>query len=589
MKLADYVAIFCRNLGLKHAFVVSGGASLHLIHGIEKLEEIKHICCQHEQSAAMAADAYSRITGLTGLAIASSGPGATNLITGICGSYYDSIASIFITGQVSTFRMSENQEVRQLGFQETPIVDMVKNITKYSVQIRDPKRIKYELQKAYYYSRHGRPGPVLIDIPDNIQRSEINVDDLVSFMEEKQNEPNKVIELKVNLDILYEELKNASRPMIIAGWGIHLANQESEFLRLVEKLNIPVALTWAVSDILPFEHPLRVGTFGTHGSRYANFSVQNADCILSIGSRLDTKATGSPARSFARDAWKAMNDISEQEIEKFNNNGVQIDLKLPCDCKDIIKGLLTYPKLSKKEEWTNKINHWKNKYKIIKERRITGDFVDPYLFCKNMSRKIGDDSQIWCDTGSVLAWMMQAFEARRNQRIWHDFNNTAMGWALPAVIASKLAKPEMPAYCLVGDGSIMMNLQELQTAITYKLNIKIICFDNEGYSMIQQTQDQWLKSKYIASSEDGGLKMPNLVLVAESFNYETRTAFTNEESEAGIEWLSNQTKPSLLLLKIDSRCRVSPQVKYGRPNEDPDPLLDRKEFDEEMIIDKFSQ
>ena len=153
----------------------------------------------------------------------------------------------------------------------------------------------------------------------------------------------------------------------------------------------------------------------------------------------------------------------------------------------------------------------------------------------------------------------------------------------------KACKTRNAAYCLVGDGSIMMNLQELQTAITYKLNIKIICFDNEGYSMIQQTQDQWLKSKYIASSEDGGLKMPNLVLVAESFNYETRTAFTNEESEAGIEWLSNQTKPSLLLLKIDSRCRVSPQVKYGRPNEDPDPLLDRKEFDEEMIIDKFSQ
>ena len=587
MKVSDYIALFFSRIGVRHAFVVTGGAALHLIDGIDKTSNIDYICCHHEQSAAMAADAYSRITQNIGLAISSSGPGATNLITGICGCYYDSVPAFFITGQVSTTRMSNNSGVRQIGFQETPIVDIVKNFTNYAVQIKEPKSIRYELEKGFYMATNLRPGPVLIDVPDNIQRMEIDISTLSGF------DPTASIDFHSCLETSWKSLKkkmrSSKRPVIIAGWGVHLSRSESLFLEFIDRLCIPVALTWGAADLIPYDHQLRIGTFGTHGSRYANFAVQNADFILAIGTRLDTKATGSPPSSFAREAWKSIVDISLDELQKFKQYDIHIDLSIHSDAKLFINHCLQSniePMHCKK--WKRQVNHWKGKYCIHKEKRITGKLVNPYIFLKELSHLISTDAQIWSDTGSTIAWLMQAFEPIGRQRLWHDFNNTAMGWALPASIASLFAFPHLETYCLVGDGSLMMNLQELQTVITHELPLKIICFDNGGYSMIKQTQDQWLGGHYIASSSSAGLKIPDLIKVARSFGFDVERAESTSDAIKKISWLKKNSKPSFLLLKIDKRCNVAPQVKFGRPNEDQEPLLDRNIFKSEMIVEPVS-
>ena len=580
MKLAEYVASFFSKLGIRYAFVVSGGASLHLIHAVDTIDGISYVCCHHEQAAAMSADAYYRVTGKPGLAITSSGPGATNLLTGICGCYYDSIPAFFITGQVSTFRMSLNDDVRQVGFQETPIVDIVRTVTKYSVQILDPNEIKYELEKAYFLATSGRPGPVLIDIPDNIQRVMIDVESLSGYLPVKSSEP---LNLTAACSEIITNLENSTRPILIAGWGIYLSGCKNEFLSLVNKLGIPIALTWGASDLLPASHPLRIGTFGTHGTRYANFAVQNADFILSIGSRLDTKATGSPPASFARDAWRAVCDISLAELNKFADFGLHIDCLIHADASSLVSALAPVADPVSCQPWLNRIDDWKKKYPVINEKRYSGALVDPYYLFDVLSDYMPSTVNICSDTGSTIAWLMQAFRPKANQRIWHDYNNTAMGWALPASIAACLAEPSTSAYCIVGDGSFMMNIQEIQTLKTYNLPVKIICLSNNGYSMIQQTQDQWLDGNYIASSPNGGVGLPDFCSICTAFGIQTSRVSTNSELPDKLQWLSSSDSASFLLIDIDSRCRVTPQVKYGRPNEDPEPLLERELFFKEMI------
>ena len=582
MKVSDYIAAFFAKKGLRHAFVVSGGASLHLIHSIGDHKDIDFICCHHEQSAAMAADAYTRVTNNPGLAITSSGPGATNLITGICGCYYDSIPAFFITGQVSTFRMSTSKGVRQLGFQETPIVEIVSSITNYSAQVSDPNNIRYELEKAYFYSTHGRPGPVLIDIPDNIQRECVDPSNLQSFTSPKSTLAD--IDHKRLLE-LSKALLAAKRPIIIAGAGIHLSQCEKEFRELINKVKIPVALTWGAADLLPSHSSLRVGTFGTHGSRYANFAVQNSDFILSIGSRLDTKATGSPAKSFARSAIKAMVDISQDEIEKFRTMSVDISFSFQADAGNFIRGFKDICGTLDTSRWIEQVNQWKKRYAICNEVHDRGSLVDPYTFFEQLPLFASSNAHFWCDTGSAIAWMMQACIPRDNQRIWHDYNNTAMGWALPASIGGFFTQKGDQNYCIAGDGSLMMNIQELQTVVHYSINLKIICVDNNGYSMIKQTQEQWLDNSYLASSYEGGVSMPDFEKVLNAYGFKVRVCSCNSDIIESLQWLSSSEGPSFLLLKVDECCRVVPQVKFGKPNEDPEPLLERDVFRREMLID----
>lgn len=585
MKLSDYVAEFLKSEGVRHVFAISGGASVHLIHSVAETSGIEHICPNHEQGAAMAADAYARVTGNLGAAIATSGPGATNLLTGVACAYYDSVPVICITGQVATFRSRAETGVRQIGFQETDTVGIFKSVTKYAVQITDAGRIRYEMEKACYLAREGRPGPVLVDIPDNLQRQEIDPQSLQGF-----SPPliiNKTPTNTREIDQLISLIENAQRPVLILGWGIRLAKAEEETRALIKKLGFPVVPTWAMADFLPHNHPLAVGTFGTHGTRFSNFTVQNADLIISLGSRLDSKATGSPLSTFARGAKKVMVDIDEKELSKFKKFDLEFDLLIQADVAEFLDILIPRLENFRKpdiSDWLNQIKTWKSNYPICQPEYWLEDELNPYVFVEQLANVSSPGDIFILDTGNALAWMMQGMKFKEGQRLFHDFNNTAMGWALPASLAASLAMKGKRIICIVGDGSLLMNLQELATIERYKVPIKIFLINNLGYSMIRQTQDQWLGSKYFASSHEGGLSTPDFQKIIEAFNIPTVKLSQNSEIKKTIREVLSGKGTYCCEVEVDPNHRVIPQVKYGRPNEDAAPLLPRDEFKKNMLI-----
>lgn len=583
MKLSDYVAAFVARQGVRHVFAVSGGASLHLIHSVADTPGLSFICPMHEQAGAMAADAYARVTENLGAAIATSGPGATNLLTGVCCAYYDSVPVLFITGQVSTFRAKADTGVRQIGFQETDTVDVFRPVTKYACRVDRPERIRYELEKACHLAREGRPGPVLIDIPDDVQRANINPDSLSGYTAPAASLPS--VELRRLATQCIEWLGEASRPVAVLGWGVRLAGAGELARTVLERLGVPVAPTWAMADLFEADHPLRIGTFGTHGTRHANFAVQNADLILSIGSRLDTKATGSPPTTFAREARKIVVDVDAHELNKFARYGLHIDLPIAADAREFLQALEAHDSYRPSiDAWLRQIDAWRQRYPICPAEYYREEDVNPYVFVKTLSQACRDAETIVLDTGCTLAWTMQAFEFKRGQRMFHDWNNTAMGWALPASIGASLARDRQPVVCLTGDGSLQMNIQELATIVRHDLPIKIFLLNNHGYSMIQQTQDQWLGSRYHASSVAGGLADPDYLAVARAYGLPTVKIDRNAGLSTGIAEAMNAAGPTFCHVEIRPEHRVTPQVKFGRPNEDAEPLLPRGEFLENMLV-----
>lgn len=585
MKLSDVVAAFLAEQGIKHAFAISGGASLHLIHSIAEMPGTGFICPQHEQAGAMAADAYARVTGNIGCAVATSGPGATNLITGICSSYYDSVPVLFLTGQVATFRAKGNTGVRQIGFQETDTVDICRTITKYAVLVTDPYRIRYELQKAVAIAKSGRPGPVLVDIPDDLQRMDIDPAKLLEYHPEEIAPAH----LASSSDITecLEALKSAERPVLIYGWGVHLARAEREAVALARQLGVPVAMTWAALDIMPEQDRLAIGGFGTHGVRAANFAVQNADVIISVGSRLDTKATGTPPSSFAREAKIFMVDIDDKEIAKFIRLEVKLHRGLACEGGAFIRDLLaaaSQTTLPAYTSWVDRIADWKKRYPACLPEFSTEEAVNPYWLVKQLSRQLGESDLIVSDTGCALAWMMQAFEFKPKQRFFHAFNNTPMGYGLPGAIGAAFAAPGQRVICVTGDGSLMMNIQELSTAVRHNLPIKLLLFNNHGHSMVQQTQEMWLGGHYYATSVEGGLAFPDFEAVARAFGWHAITVTRNDDIAAKLQETLAHDGPCFLNVELPATHRVVPQVKFGRPNEDSGPLLPRAEFLANMIV-----
>ena len=585
MKVSDFIANFLVSKKIKYVYAVTGGASLNLIHSAKNHKKLNVIFPIHEQTCAMAADAYSRVSHNVGAAFATSGPGATNLATGICGAYFDSVPVMYITGQVSTNRSKGSTGVRQVGFQETDCVDMFKSVTKYSYKILKANEIKYQLEKAYSIAVSGRKGPVLIDIPDNIQREDINPNKLKTYFK-------KNITLKKNqkdYKQLLSFISKAKRPILILGWGVHLSNSYKEVLKLIKKLKFPIVTTWAMAHILPHDHDLKVGTWGTHGSRFANFAVQNSDLVLSLGSRLDTKATGSPINTFARDAKKIVIDIDKSELNKIKKLGLKVDLKINQElkkfCKDFLK--LKYQNKFVYNDWYKRINEWKIKYPICLKNYYLERNINPYVFVDYLSDLVKENRYIIVDTGCAIAWTMQGFKFKKNQILLHDFNNTAMGWSIPAAIATAFEKKKQ-VIVITGDGSFSFMLQELSLIKKHNLNIKIFLLNNAGQSMIKQTQDQWLKSQYFGSSEKGGLPKIDFKKVVRSFGLNVSETRHQKTLKTDIKDFLNNNKAGMLEVVIPPQHRVIPQVKFGKPNEDPEPLLSRKEFYDNMIIKPIS-
>ncbi len=586
MKVSDYIADFLAKKKVKYVFAVTGGASLHLIHSAKKNKKIQAIFPVHEQTCAMSADAYARISKNIGAAFATSGPGATNLATGICGAYFDSVPVLYITGQVSTQRSKDSTGVRQIGFQETDCVDMYKSVTKYAHKIKNAKEIRYQLEKAYHLSMSGRKGPVLIDVPDNIQREKINPKKLKSYIPKKEK---KITKFSFKYKKILKLILKAKRPILILGWGVHLSDSYKEINLLVNKLRFPVVTTWAMSHIMENNNKLKIGTWGTHGTRFSNFAVQNSDLILSLGSRLDSKATGSPVNTFAREAKKIVIDIDKTELNKFKKFKLKIDIKINEDLKAFTKKFLKYnPKVKNDlNPWYKKIAKWKKKYPICKKEYYLENKINPYVFIDYLSDLVKQNTSIVVDTGCAIAWTMQGFKFKKNQILLHDFNNTAMGWSIPASIAIAISTKK-EVIVIVGDGSLSFKLQELSLIKKHNLNIKIFLLNNNGQSMIRQTQDQWLKSKYIGSSYSGGLPKINFLKIAQSFDLNVKKLIFQRNLKNNLKTFLSSKTSGLCEIVLSEKHRVIPQVKFGKPNEDPEPLLPRKEFLDNMIINTIS-
>lgn len=575
MKLSDYVADFLARQGIRHVFIVSGGASIHLLHSIAEHPDIEHICPHHEQAGAFAADAYARVTGM-GCAIGTSGPGATNLITGIAGCWYDSVPCLFITGQVASFRSSAGTGVRQMGFQETPIVDMVRPITKAAIQIRHPQEIMAALNYAVLLAKQGRSGPVLVDIPDDFQRADVDPDKPILVKEWRLSADSLSLPA-INHAALLPLIQSAERPVLILGNGARLYGPLYD---MVYGLGFPVLTSWGMKDYLPDDHMFNAGTFGTHGTRAGNFAVQNADLVLAVGARLSTRETGDPA-TFARGAKLVVVDIDAAEVNKLPRYGRPVDLAIQADAAQFAYALLPHlPATSYLElygPWFERIDAWKAAY--------PPPDTFPYRFIAALSEAMPEDEHVFIDTGCAVAWMMQAFRVKK-QRLFHDFNNTAMGWALPAAIGGCLALGRKPVTCVVGDGSLMMNLQELATIRHHNLPIRIIVLNNGGYGMVRQTEEQWLGGRHVGTDK-GDLWFPDFLGVGKMFDIPSYVMGKARYDHAGIlrGWF-DKNGPCLLEIWIEKEdSRVEPQAKFGYPIEDSEPLLPREEFLRQMIVE----
>ena len=514
IKVSDYVRDFFENKGIKNVFLLSGGMMMHLLDSISKSSKIQYVCNHHEQACAIAAEAYARVTGDVSLCYATSGPGATNTITGIAGAWLDSSPVVYITGQSRaslTARGAGIPELRMLGNFEVDIVEIVKSITKYALFVDKALDIAYHLEKAFYLAGHGRPGPVLLDIPLDIQGSMINPDQLTHFIPEEES----AFDVS-QFDEVLQVLKSSKRPVIIAGHGIRVAKEVERFRNLINKVGIPVVLTQLANDLLTYNDENYIGKVGLRGDRAGNFAVQHADVIVTIGSSLHITTTGYELEEFAPQAKKIVIDIDTAVLKK--NESVS-QLQINCDVATAINALSGLSTAGDWNEWHEKLTKWKLLFPIVKEPHPRNDDqINTYDLIDTLSDRLIGNEIVISDAGSLYYILGQAFKTKKGQRVIISGALGAMGYALPASIGASFAAPHENVICITGDGSMQLNIQELQTIYHYKLNIKIVVINNKGYASIRNSQASFLSGHIAGASFDTGVDFPDWSDIAAAYN-----------------------------------------------------------------------
>ncbi len=593
MKLSDYVVQFLVDQGVKDTFVLTGGCIVHIIDSVAKNESINYFPVHHEQSGAMAADAYARVTGNIGVAMATSGPGATNLLTGVCCSYYDSIPVVMITGQVPTSQLKRDSRSRQIGFQETDVVSIFRPVTKYVSLIDDPNMIRFELEKAFHLARSGRPGPVMLDICDDIQRAEIDPSTLKSFTPDSEQE-YKSKDITGEIHKIVEMINESERPMFIFGGGVRLAGAIQFVKPLLDAYKLPFTLTWAAMDFIPHNNPFFSGGFGVTSGRSGNFAVQNADLIIAIGTRLDSHEAGPNLRNFAREAKKIVIDIDSSEQEKYEKMGMPVELLITEDAVNVLPNLLNVTssilKPRNRDQWLNWINQRKIAYPIcLEDYRNQADKVNPYVFMEVLAELADDNAIVVTDCGSNLIWTMQGFHVKGEQRIISAFNHSPMGYSLPASIGAAKANPDRQIICISGDGGLQVNIQELGTIARHNLDIKIFVLNNHSHGIIQGTQDNWLGGRHHASCpEEGGLPDCNVDAIARAYSLQSESINSNDQLKISVQRVLQTFGAVVCNVHLRSGAQIYPKLLYGRPIEDSDPLLPRDEFYSNMLVKPIS-
>ena len=602
IKLSTWVAEQLAEHGIRQAFMLTGGGAMHLNHSIGTHPEINTIFCHHEQALAMAAEAYGRLTQKLALVNVTSGPGGTNAITGIYGAYVDSIGVLVISGQVKieTTVRSSGLPLRQLGDQELDIEPIVSTITKYAVMVTDPLSIRYHLEKAIYLARSGRPGPVWVDIPLDVQAAMIDPDELQpGFDPAELDEPWKKTDVAAAARDLINRLRQAERPVVLAGGGVRISGAHADFLRLVDKLGIPVVTAWNAHDVIWNSHPLYCGRPGTIGDRAGNMVTQSADFLLVLGSRLNVRQVSYNWGSFARAAYKAWVDIDPVELQKPT---VKPDMPIVADLKDLIPALIAAAPAvptARQVEWLDWARQRGPKFPVVLDEYRANVPCNPYVAMEALFDNLGEDDVIVTGNGSACVVGFQTADLKPGQRLWTNSGCATMGYDLPAAIGVSAARgPGQRVICIAGDGSIMMNIQEMQTIVGYGMPVKVFLLNNSGYVSIFQTHRNFFNGVEVGGGPKSNVTFPDFAKVAGAFGFAYSRAESPEELGDAIRAALEAPGPAMCEIFIDEMAAFAPKLGAkqhpdGRITspalEDLSPFLPREVLRENMLIDLIEE
>jgi acetolactate synthase-1/2/3 large subunit len=576
---------FISDLGVDKVFCVTGGGAMHLNNSLGCSEDVEGVFMLHEQGASIAAESYARIREGFGACLVTSGPGATNAITGLCGAYMDSIPVIFISGQAKRADLVGDQNVRQFGIQEVDIIPMVKPYSKYAVRLMDPREIRYELEKAAHIAITGRPGAVWIDIPLDIQAADVDIDTLDRFLAEDEC----LYASDDEIDRVINELNNAKRPAIILGNGVRLSHAADKAAKLVDILKIPAFVSWNGVDLLEEDNPFYFGRPNIVGHRSANLILQNADFVLSIGTRLSLLNTGYNFEGYLKNAFHIMVDVDENEM---NKKSLHPQMKIVSDAGVFIDSLLSHKdKINCNDlgKWLDHCREMKQKYPVeIPEQMPREGYVSLYRLFDVLSDEMnGDDIYQFTSSGTSVDIGMKVLRLKKGQRAFLNKSMAAMGYDIPACVGSCIGSGSRRVICVTGDGSAVMNIQELEVIKRFNLPVKIFIADNSGYSMIWHSQNGNFKGHLTGCTVDSGLTLPDLKKVAESFGIMAMEISEEKKLQSTVKEALDFDGPVVCVVKTDIMQKVLPKQSNfmnekgqmeSRPLQDMTPLLERDEL-----------
>lgn len=598
VKVSDFVAKFLYEQGIRYNFSVTGGGAMHLNVSLGHQEGIKCVYVQHEQAAAIAAEAYYRVNNELPMVCCTTGPGGTNTLTGVLGAWLDSIPMLVVSGQVkypATVR-STGYNMRIYGDQEFDITKVVAPMTKYAEMVTDARMIKYHLQKALYFAKSGRPGPVWVDIPLDIQWGYVEEKELIDYnpVTDKNTEPRKVSEKTLNLII--EKIKSAEKPVLYTGIEIRTNGAYDSFMKLADKLNIPIVTSFDSIDLVPEDHPLYVGRAGDVANRYGNWAVQNSDFLLVLGSRLGIRQVSYATETWAREAFVVQVYPDSLEVTKPN---VHVEMPVRADIKEFTEALSQRipEKLNPKEEWLQICYQWKKDYPVVTKERHYGTegLANAYCFMNELSKLAPENTVVVSANGSACVVGGSAFLIKKGQRFIINSGCASMGYELPASVGACFASRKGNTYCLAGDGSIQMNLPELQTIVFHKLPIKIFVINNQGYHSIRQSQGNLFKEfkKCGVGPESGDLSFPDMEKIANAYGLPYVGIKNNVEMTEKLEEFLRIEGYGLCEVFVDTEQKFEPKPStmkradgslYSPPLEDLSPFLPREELKKIMLI-----
>ena len=591
MRLADYVIEFLADHGVKELFTVSGGGSIFLCDALARSKRVGYICCHHEQAVAMATEGYARVKQGLGVSLVTTGPGGTNAITGVAGSWMDSVPHLVISGQVFLNQTIGTTGVRQLGVQEINIIDLIRPITKYAVMVTDPNTIRYHLEKALHLATTGRPGPVWLDLPANVQNAQIDEQALPGFSpEESRVELDQDVKEKVAQVVAW--LKASRRPLIHVGQGVRIAGAVQEFLRFVETHQLPFVTARNANDMVRSDHALYVGRPGTFAQRGPNFAVQNADVYLAVGTRLSLPQTGYNSKDFARHAKRVMVDIDRCEL---NKPTLDLHLRIHTDAKTFLTELSRQMEgaLVDASAWREQCQRWKARYPVVlpEYHRQQGS-VNSYVLIDVLSDLLTAEDVVVTDMGFAFQNTHQAFRVKLGQRVFTNCGFAPMGWGLPAAVGACFAHQRRRVVCIAGEGGLMLNIQEFATVMHHRLPIKLFILNNGGYLTIKQTQELGFERRIMGATEETGLSFPDMLKIADAHGIPAIRVATQEGLAGRIKETLEREGPAICEIMMDHNQEQIPKAVNRRqpdgtirqtPLEDLYPFLDPKEVEENMI------